>query len=618
MTTFVVLFLCLCALLLILAPLTLSLSREVREASDNLREMQHEMARVLAQLERFRITSERASDGIILQDMSGRILWCNSAYSEIHRRPKDDIIGKNPLDFALPERLQLTKEERAAHDFEITDGTVQRFINRRATGEEFWIELSSSFHCGRDGRKYAIVVCRDITERVDQETQLQKMTAELEHEATHDHLTGVPNRAAFLTFVEKVIADGQAASLGLLHIDLDHFKEINDTYGHRAGDTVLRKTAAAIQGAIRKSDLVARIGGDEFVVVCAGSTDLRFLSEVAHRLHDAITQPVKAGDRTLTIEASIGAAQSSGPKCDGTKLLAQADFALYEAKASGRNAVALYDATLHKRHSAEIEMGRALVEAVDTDALDYVFQPFLDLHTGEIAGFETLVRWTHPDHGFLPPEQFLPLAETLGLMGQLDMLSMTAALQKKKELDEMGYDYIGVTFNASPQLLSHPEFINRLVWGVEISGIPRRDITIEILENTDFGDLSAETSHANLISDLARAGFHVHLDDFGVGFAGLSHLASLNITGVKIDRSLITNVLTDEVSLKIVRKIIELSQDLGLRVIAEGVEDKVTADVLRDMGCSLIQGYWLSKPLPADQVMDWLAQRGDDMSTRSA
>ena len=196
-------------------------------------------------------------------------------------------------------------------------------------------------------------------------------------------------------------------------------------------------------------------------------------------------------------------------------------------------------------------------------------------------------------------------------MGTLDLHSMTAALKEKSRLNRSGFDHVGIAFNASPELLAHPEFIERLIWGVEAGGIDRAQVTIEVLENTNFGEASETTSHAAVIKDLRDAGFQVHLDDFGIGFAGLSHLASLAVTGVKIDRGLISVLLKDPVSRKIVRKIVDLSNDLGLTVIGEGVEDLHTANTLRAMGCGIIQGYWLSRPLPQDQLYDWLRERAE-------
>ncbi len=191
-------------------------------------------------------------------------------------------------------------------------------------------------------------------------------------------------------------------------------------------------------------------------------------------------------------------------------------------------------------------------------------------------------------------------------MGALDLWSMTAALQQKRLLDRSGLGHIGIAFNASPSLLSHPEFINRLVWSVEAGEIERAQVTIEVLENTAFGDTSQASSHAAVIRDLFHAGFKVQLDDFGIGFAGLAHLARLDVTGIKIDRTLVKDIMTDEANHKIVRKIVELANDLGLDVIGEGVEDAQTADALYKMGCRTIQGYWIAKPRPTEGLTDWL------------
>lgn len=259
-----------------------------------------------------------------------------------------------------------------------------------------------------------------------------------------------------------------------------------------------------------------------------------------------------------------------------------------------------------------------LNDAIDTGSFTYAFQPKLNLQTGRISGVETLIRWEHPTDGMIPPDDFLPIVKHLGQMGELDLQSMKATLDFKQNIDAKGFWHVDIAFNASPELLAHPDFINSLIWGVEARSIDRGCVAIEVLETTHFGLLLNGTSNAALIKDLREAGFQVLLDDFGIGYAGLIHLAQLDVTGVKIDRGLVSNMLDDEVSQNIVRKIIELSADLGLRVIAEGIENEQTAELLKDMGCETIQGYWLSRPLNREALEAWLQARSDPDNRRSA
>ena len=606
MSYFVVTFLGLIAITLIVTPLVWTLSREKGELGKCVYSLQTDMADVIRQAEYYRLACEHASDGMIVQDKDGLIVWCNPAYLQLHRTTADRIMGRNPLSFALPSGMTQHATNIEETPFDLEEGKLQLCLNENAEGELFWNQISIAFRRSSDGREHSIAICRDVTEQVEQEKAHKEISLRLEHEATHDGLTSVPNRAAFLAFMDDLMQGSQPRSVGLLHIDLDNFKIVNDTHGHPAGDAVLMHCATALRRTIREADLVARVGGDEFVVVCPDTTSLEALDALSLDLLDVLSLPFEWSNRMLNTKASIGAAFSDQGDLTADELLVQADFALYEAKRAGRNRVALYDEDLHRRHTTELRHAVELTEAIDTGALDYHFQPTMDLAAQKVTGMETLVRWNHPIDGLIPPDQFLPMVKDLGLMGALDLLSMTAALKEKARLNAVGLGHLGIAFNASPELLAHPDFIERLIWGVEAGGIDRAQVTIEVLENTNFGDATETASHAAVIKDLRDAGFQVHLDDFGIGFAGLSHLASLAVTGVKIDRGLISELLHDPISRKIVRKIVELSNDLGLTVIGEGVEDLHTANTLRAMGCGVIQGYWLSRPLPQDQLHDWL------------
>ncbi|MBT8412220.1 MAG: EAL domain-containing protein, partial [Octadecabacter sp.] len=603
-TFFVTTYLVLLAAAPLLAGLLWRSRSECRILKAILKSARAETARYLREAEHFRMACDNASDGILIQDMRARIIWANPAYCRIHGRSLRDIVGRNPLEFALSEKDTPPKDVIDAFRYDVNDPRhkqLQLFRNRHSNGRFFWNQVSVSFRRSTAGEERAILVCRDVTDQIEQETRLRETRNRLQKEATHDSLTGLPNRAAFQKFIQSALETRHCIGVGLLHVDLDEFKGINDTHGHSAGDAVLLHTANALRENIRKHDLVARVGGDEFVVVCPEMQSLKDLEKMGQTLLHEIAKPLIWNDLNLSCKASIGAALSTKDNTDHNDLLVRSDFAMYEAKKAGRNRIRVYNGALYRQHRHENRRSAELSEAIDTGSMDHFYQPTLCMKTGKVTGLETLVRWNHPKDGMLPPVDFLPMAERMGLMGALDLWSMSAALQQKRHLNQNGFTDICIAFNASPQLLAHPEFINRLVFGVEAGSIDRAQITIEVLETTAFGDVTENSSHAAVIRDLRAAGFNVLLDDFGVGFAGLSHLARLDVTGVKIDRSLIKDILTDETSHKIVRKIIELSNDLGLNVVSEGVEDAKTAEAVSAMGCDIIQGYWIAKPLPASQ-----------------
>lgn len=557
-----------------------------------------------------RMATEDARDGLAIHDLDMTILWANPAYLEMMGRPADEVIGHSPFDYAFPPGEAPSRSEIRAVLRDMQAGTTERlrrFRNRRGDGTLFWNQIHVGFRTTSGGETRVILVCRDVTEAVEQEEDLRRLRSRLAHEASHDALTGLANRTELRRFKQEVLPAiiGDGERVAVLRLDLDHFKEINDTHGHSAGDTALVSVAQRLRDALRSSDMVARVGGDEFVVICPGVPDLPALERLGRGLLAALSKPFRFGDVDLVARASIGCALSQPGQLDHQDLLLQSDFALYEAKRNGRGRVVVYDEALHRRHSHQQSRSADLREAVGADALDHVFQPVVELATGRVSGFETLVRWHHANEGLVSPADFLPLAEDLGLLAAIDLGSMEAALAMKRRLSTAGLGGATLSFNASSDLLRHPSFVNRLVFGTESAGMERSQIAIEVLETTVFTDRGEHDSPARIIRDLRDAGFNIYLDDFGVGHAGLAHLAELAITGIKLDRALVQQLPGNATSAKITATIIDLCHVLGLRVIAEGVEDAATARRLLQMGCSHVQGFWLSPPLPATEVMAW-------------
>ncbi|HKL68459.1 putative bifunctional diguanylate cyclase/phosphodiesterase [Salibaculum sp.] len=600
--------------LLLLGALLLRSRAETATLAETLRGTRRDLVRQLREAEHFRMACEHASDGIVIQTLDGVIIWPNPAYCRIMGRDPEEIIGRNPLSFALPEDQTPSREAIKAFRYDPDDPTydnLQLQQNRRKNGDLFWTQISTSFRKSAAGDHHAILICRDVTRQIQQEERLREARNKLAHEATHDGLTGLSNRSAFLRFTARALETAleTGAPVALLHADLDHFKSINDTHGHSAGDAALVHVAQALRSEVGTGAMVARIGGDEFVAVLPDIRTLDDLREIAARIGYGVAEPLDWNDRLISVSCSIGATLSPPGEIDPDTLLLQADFALYEAKQLGRARAEIYDDALHRRHSLRSQRASDLADAIDTATLDHVFQPVLDLQSQSVIGLETLARWTHPEAGTIGPDDFLPIAEELGLMGALDLGSMSKALEQKHLLERGGHGGLTVSFNASSSLLAHPEFVNRLVWGVEAGGLSRDQVAIEVLETTAFGKITENSSHAATIRDLHDAGFKVYLDDFGVGYAGLAHLAELAVSGVKIDRSLVQNVRQDNTAAKIVRKIIELCNDLGLNVVAEGVEDRHTANTLLDMGCTTVQGFWVSRPLRPEDLPAWLRAR---------
>ncbi len=582
-----------------------------------------DLIRQLRQAELFRMATEHANDGILVQNMDGTVVWPNPAYCRIMGRRREEIMGRNPLEFALPDDETPDLRTIAQFRYDPEDPRLiglQLFRNKRSDGTLFWNQINVSFRASATGRQHAILVCRDVTEQIEHENKLRETRSRLEYAATHDALTGLANRAELVRFCETALQNAarEGHLVGMLHLDLDKFKDINDTHGHSAGDRTLTHVADVIRGQVRTTDLAARVGGDEFVVVCPGIPDLAALRAIAEDIIRAVPSPFDWEGRTLSCNASIGAAVSAPDMLDPEDLMMKSDFALYEAKRTGRNTVAAYDGRLHAQQTWKAQRASDLTRVVEEGGLAHCYQPIVDHRTGRITGVETLVRWPHPTNGPIPPGEFLPMAAELGLMAQIDIGSMQAALDLKQNLDRSAdHRDLRVGFNASEEMLVHPDFISLLIRGVESRGVARADIVIEVLETTVLGSPDDSSRQAALIADLRAAGFQVLLDDFGVGYAGLAHLAGLAVSGVKIDKSLVRHVLTDETSAKIVATIADLCSDLDLGVIAEGVEDPVLADRLGEIGCDVLQGYWLARPMTSDLLFEWLNARAEGPETAS-
>lgn len=558
-----------------------------------------------------RLAADSAYDGLVVQSLDGTILWANPAYCAMTGRTLDFIIGRNPLTFVMPP--DQTPDARAISGFRYDTAdpeysTPHLRRNCRADGTLYWAEISVSFQPSPQGDMLAILVCRDATTQVEREKQLQRSTADLANLASRDGLTGIANRATLMRRATEAMAAARASggTVGMLHLDLDKFKEINDTHGHSAGDAILVHVAQILRESVRRGDLVARIGGDEFVVLCLDVQSLDDLRQVAEELRRALAVPLRWRGRTLPCRASIGAAISDDGTTTPEDVLQRADFALYEVKRSGRGRAASYDEGLHKRHNERVRLSAELTEAVQSRGLDFHFQPMIDGKTGRVRCVETLVRWAHPRLGALPPSDFLPLAQDLGLMAEVDMAAMDAALDLKMQFNRLGHEEIHVAINASAALLSHPDFVPRLTYGVLARMIEPAQVEIEVLETIVFDDVTADSPHARIISDLSQAGYVTMLDDFGVGHAGLAHLAQLAISGVKIDRTLIRNMPADPTSTKIVATMIDLCADLDIAIVAEGIETAEQARALVRLGCDTLQGFWVGRPMPVDDLFGWI------------
>jgi len=445
-------------------------------------------------------------------------------------------------------------------------------------------------------------------ETARQEAEATRAQAEasadaLQHQALHDALTGLPNRTLLHDRLEQTLRtmERNATPLALLLLDLDRFKVINDTLGHHAGDALLRQVAARVQDSLRTSDTVGRLGGDEFAVLLPG-TDASGAILVAHAILAALAVPLELEGQTVHVGGSVGVALAPAHGSEGASLLRRADVAMYVAKRAG-SGYAVYD-PLHDGYSPGRLMREAeLRHALATGGLVLHYQPTVDLRNGRAMGVEALVRWMHPTHGLLMPDQFIPLAEQTGLIVPLTQWVLEQALAQCDAWARAGRR-LGVAVNLSVRTLHDEHLPDTLAWLLRRHAITPERVTLEITETVLMADPAQ--AHA-VLTRLSALGVRVAIDDFGTGYSSLGYLKQLPVDAVKIDKSFVQSMgqmATKDTA--IVRSVVELGHNLGLTVVAEGVEDRGAWEQVRALGGDVAQGYYMSQPLALPSLERWL------------
>lgn len=448
-----------------------------------------------------------------------------------------------------------------------------------------------------------------------QNQALEQARRHMEHNSLHDALTLLPNRRyldQYLLDIDQQPVDD--SPLTLLHIDLDRFKDINDTMGHGAGDQILRHAAQQLRDHIRGGDFAARIGGDEFVVVCRGVTTEQEASDLARRLIDAVNMPISYAGHECRVAASVGIATRRSADFAAEQLLINADIALYEAKRHGRNRVEHYTDTLKSMTINTKRTADAILRSLDQNGFVAFFQPQFDARTLEISGVEALARWQHPEQGLLAPDAFLKVAENLNVVSQIDAAILEQALLQSTRWAASDLNIPRVSVNISAQRLFDETLMNRL----QDLQIAPGSLSFELLESISFDDKGEAVTVA--IERIKSCGIDIEIDDFGTGYASILSLLKLSPRRLKIDRQLTMPILTSEAQRRLISSIVDIGRSLGIEIVAEGVETMDHADILRDLGCHTLQGYALARPMSADDFMTFAKDRGWlslDRGTRS-
>ncbi len=559
----------------------------------------------------FRQVVDQMHVGICVQDIHGRIEWMNPACEQMFGWKLREIRGRFARDFILPPgRRQLgLGENDFKYDLDsriFTHTIIEEFVRR--DGARFWSQQHFAIlDLGpEETDKKIAVTCRDITDQVRTSTKLTQVHANLEFAAYHDDLTGLANRKRLKEFLgsEDVAQALARRTMGVLQLDVDKFKEINDSLGHAAGDATLCHVAAALKNNCGLDGLVCRNGGDEFIFVCLDSGGTQAMQERAEQIMAAIGAPLIWRDQVIKVGTSIGVCVATKPDDTGEDMIIKADKALYSAKEEGRGRIEFYTDELGYKYDEKLIFMRDLETALVDNQLEIHLQPQLSMRSGEIIGCEALIRWQHPERGLVPPGDFLPAAEAAGLAAEIDYISMNLALDALREIRKAGFTDFHMSINVCSSILSDINYPGLLNWALQSRQLDPRSICIEILETTILEGGGVQVATA--IERLKNLGVQIALDDFGTGYAGLAHMSSLDVDAIKLDRSMILRMAGDPRNRMIIRSIIRLCDSLGINVVAEGVEHDDQLEILRRAHCPIIQGYGIARPMALDQMLNWL------------
>ncbi|MFP5393675.1 MAG: EAL domain-containing protein [Gammaproteobacteria bacterium] len=526
------------------------------------------------------------------------IEYVNPAFEQITGYTLDEIKGRDPR-FMHAEGCDTHEHTRIHEALRKRESVRSVLRNARKNGEIFWNDLRIDPVANSDGEvTHFVAVISDITQAKHYERRLQ-------HLAHHDPLTGLANRTLLqdrLQFaIEHAVRDHSPGALAFL--DLDNFKYINDTFGHEAGDVALREIAQRLREGVRTDDTVARVGGDEFVLVINNEPNHGHLAELLDRIRQNVSAPVMVGDKQILPGVSIGVSLFPRDGDNADRVMRAADAAMYHAKTLGKNNCQFYSPELNEAVHGQLALEASLSRAIRDDEMVVGYQPKVDLRTGRVVGAEALVRWSHPDDGLVEPDRFIPVAEETGMIVPLGELVLNKVCETLKVMQDEGVTDFVISVNLSARQLRQRQFVTRLGELLEHYEVDPASLELEVTES-QLMDRPEDAVEA--LAQLKALGVRLSIDDFGTGYSSLSYLQKFPVDFIKIDRSFLSNVSLDRNAV-IARAIIALGHSLHLKVIAEGVETREQISFLRDYDCDQMQGFYFSPALPRDGLRQMVA-----------
>ncbi|MGH9457445.1 MAG: putative bifunctional diguanylate cyclase/phosphodiesterase [Thermoanaerobaculia bacterium] len=555
------------------------------------------------------LTVEHAPDGIVILEPPGkdglpRILYVNAAFCRMTESERSEVIGE-PLEI-----FRVAESDRAIRDALLHPLCQRSPFEGEATalkkdGSEYFLELLFVPLHDADGTvEHWVAYMKDVSER-------KKQLATLEQQALHDVLTSLPNRTLLMDRITQSvrIARRSGHPVALMLMDLNGFKEVNDTLGHHSGDLVLQQVAVRLREMIRESDTVARLGGDEFAFVLPTASDVSAAFRVAQKILRSLETPFVVEEQKVEIGASIGIAMFPEHGADAETLMRRADTAMYHAKRRGIECT-VYSSDIDETGIRRITLGVELRQALENGELELYYQPKIHLKTGLMTRVEALIRWNHPRRGLLMPASFIDAAEKSGFIRNLTEWTIQAALEQTRRWQDAMLP-IHVAVNLSPKVLQEHMLPHIIANAIEKWGVPPQALKLEITEGSIMQDPQQAFAILSLLQSL---GVRLSLDDFGTGYSSLMHLRQLPVDEIKIDKSFVMGMASSAGDAAIVRATIDLAHNLGMQVVAEGVDNEATCRVLTELECDLAQGFYLSPPLPAARLVEWLQETGWGLS----
>ncbi|HZV54138.1 MAG TPA: EAL domain-containing protein [Rhodocyclaceae bacterium] len=579
------------------------------------RHLEYRHAAMMARLEQserlHRFLVENSPDLIYTLDDEGRFLFVNNRFESLLGYSRDEVIGKHYSTVVYDEDWELVRyifnerrsDNRAAANVEVKLKSKnakghRQYESRCVVAMLSAVGIYSDTAAGNNGQVGSFMgtygVARDITERkVAEET--------ISFQAFHDHLTQLPNRRLFKDRLELAITQARrhASMVGVMFVDLDRFKLVNDTYGHAEGDELLKSVAQALRRCVRAGDTLARQGGDEFTILLPDLLQAEDAAVIAEKIVDELNSPFHVAGQNFRATASVGVAVFPRDGDNAETLLKNSDIAMYKVKASGRNAYQFFTSEMNASYHERISLENDLRQAIQRSEFELYFQPQFSVVRKRIVGMEALVRWQHPAYGLLDPAGFIDLAEETGLIQSITDTVLAQACAQLALWRASGHAELRMSVNVSPQEFDRSDLVDRITYHVESNHLPADALEIEITENLLLQDVSAVIEKMRMLRD---RGVRISIDDFGTGYSSLNYLRRFPINSIKLDQSFVRDLHEGHRASPIVNAIVGIADGFDLKLLAEGVETDFQRRTLQDLGCDEMQGFLFSAPVPASEA----------------